>query len=300
MEIKKIVYLGDFTNEVVPDKNILKSLQKRFEVKKIDVRKFNLKRSIRDIMGCDLFLFHGQMGNFDKATYYYVLGNLKLLLEGTSAKKVLWMFDKIWFDKFGLLLEFEPIVDKVLVSDGTWMKRFDADKIHTLHPAAPDKPFKGKFRKEFACDIAYFGTVYGDRERELDFIKKIFGSRVKVFNNKFGKDFADLCKSAKIVMIPRYPFDDFFWSDRIYNVLACGGFPVCQRSYGLDEQGLVEGKHYMAYNSEPELVTTLKMMLDKSQNKSRKLMAEQGQRFVMKNHTYNHRIDEILSILNEN
>jgi len=163
----KIIYLSDPTNAIKPDRDILYSLKKKAEVKAIDIRKFDIskdmKKAIKNVMNCDLFLFHGQLGKFNRLTHYTIIENLKLLLEGTNAKKVLWFFDKIWMDKMVLLLEFYNSVDYIFLSDETWLKRFETYKIFPLHPAASEKKIKGKFKKELACDMGFYEAMYGVR-----------------------------------------------------------------------------------------------------------------------------------------
>jgi hypothetical protein len=297
MEKPKIVYLCDPTNPRLPDYEIYRSLKKKAQVKVLDVRKLDLKKAMKNVLNCDLFLFHGQMGRFDKATYYFILERLKVLLEGTNAKKVLWLLDKIWGERFDILLYFLDSVDHIFVSDGTWAKRFKCDKVSVLHPAASAKKIKGKFRQEYACDIAVTGEMYAGREEEVRFLKDKFGGRIRIFNNKYEQDLADLCVSAKVVVVLRSPFDDFFWSDRIYTILSVGGFCVHPRTYGLKEMGFVEGKHYMDYYSDQELFTLLHAILEKGVDRARKGIAKNGRKFVMETQTYDNRVDEILKLL---
>jgi hypothetical protein len=291
----KIVYICDPQNERLPDKEILYSLKKKGEVTVLDVRKIDLKKSIKVVLNCDMVLFHGEMGNFDRATYLFVLDRLRVLLEGTKAKKVLWMMDKIWGQRFDLLLYFHDVVDYIFVNDDTWLRRFQSEKVFPLHSAASEKIIKGKFRKELACDVAFIGEITPERQNELKFLKDKFGGRLKVFNNKFGKNLADLCKSAKVIVCPRNPFDDFFWSDRIYKILSYGGICVHPRTQGLRDQGFLEGKHYFDYYQEQELFVTVGALFDKGADKVTKQIRKMGQEFVMQNHTYSQRISELLN-----
>jgi len=295
----KIVYISDPDNLRLPDYDILKSLKKKHEVKVLNVRKLDLKKAIKKVLACDLIIFHGQMGKFDSATYYFVLEQLKILMEGSNAKKALWMLDKIWGPRFQLLQYFYDSVDYIFVNDDTWLRRFRSEKIFPLHPGLPERKYKGHFKKELACDIAYFGEIYGRREDELKFLRDKFGGRLKVFNNKFGKDLADLCVSAKIVVIPQAPFDDFFWSDRIYRVMDAGGFVLHPRTQGLTDEGFIDGIHYMTYVFEQELFATISMLLDKRADKTRKGIARNGQHFVRENFTYDKRINQIIEKVNE-
>ena len=189
-----------------------------------------------------------------------------------------------------------PVVDHVFLADETWLRRFENEKIHPLHPAASEKIKKGVFKKELECDVAMIGTIYGDRLKQYEFLKGRFGDRFKHFDDKYGKDFSDVCKSAKVVIAPMYPFDDFFWSDRIYNIMASGGICVHPRAYGLTEEGFVDGIHYVDYYTEQDLFVTLTMFLDKQSDKLREEMAAQGAEFV-KTKTYSDRIDEMLNTI---
>jgi spore maturation protein CgeB len=163
-----------------------------------------------------------------------------------------------------------------------------------LHCGAPEKAMAGKAVPELLCDIALIGNVYGERENEVSFIKERFGSRVKIFTDKFGKDFANVVKSAKVVLDYSYPFDDFYWSDRIYKVMACGGVFITQRTQGLTDEGFEDGKHYFNYFKEAEVVALLETLLDKRGAKIRKQISAEAKKFV-KGKTYGHRLDIILN-----
>ena len=106
------------------------------------------------------------------------------------------------------------------------------EKLYPLSQASPIKPLVGEFKKELQCDIAYVGNIYGIIEHEYNFLMEKFGLGIKFFQDKFGQDLADLCKSAKIMMIPRFPFDDFYWSERVYEYLSMGAFVIQQGLMG--------------------------------------------------------------------
>lgn len=297
----KIVYLADVENPLLPDKDIYYSLKKMGDVKVFDVNKMEMKKIVVEAAKCDLFLFHGQIGDIDAGTQYLVLERLRIILGSCKGKKVLWFFEKIWRNKINIMLELYNSVDYIFVNDETWLKRFDTDKVFPLHPAAPEKSIKGKFNKEIACDIALVGNVYGQREKEVEFMKSKFGGRVKIFNNKFGRDLADLCKSAKVILPFRFPFDDFYWSNLFYSVMAYGGLVFYPRTQGLKDEGFIDGEHYFDYNAEQELYATLRMLLNKKSKKLRRQITKASSEFVKSNHTYKQRLDKIFKLIdNEN
>jgi len=180
----------------------------------------------------------------------------------------------------------------LFVNDDTWLRRFESDKIFPLHLGCSDKFEKGKFDPELECDIAFIGSLYGERLKMYEELKNRFGERFKLFDDQYGKNFYNLCKSAKVIVAPQFPFDDFFWSDRIYKVLSGGGVLVHPRTYGLEEEGFKEGYHYFTYYGEPELFTTISMLL--KDNLIRKGLSKMGQEFVMDNFKYSDRIKEII------
>ena len=288
----KITYFGNIKDAYPPtiDKQILKELKKVGEVKFFDIKKFNMKKLIDTANKSDMFLLHGTFEVPDEITFMLMLERIQVILNNIKCKKVLWMFDKVWTDYARLLVGLLPKVDMAFLSDGTWIKRFNVKDIHFLPPAGVK--YKGKAKKEYECDVAFMGKIYGERKKLYEYLKDNFADKFKVFNNCFENELASLCKSAKIIIAPDFPFDDFFWSDRIYNILANGGFLIHPRSYGLIEQGFIEGEHFVPYSKESDLVNLVSLFLQSK--KERNKIAKKGQEFVLANHTYNKRIKQIL------
>ena len=295
----KIVYWGNVKNTPHPtvDQEILKALKEVAEVKLFDIKDLNVKKLVDEANQSDLFLFHGQVPTSDETISLLIMEQIQLVLRSITCKKVLWFMEKVWLAKGGVVERLIPAVDYAFFSDETWVRRMK-ETIYSLHPASSIKPLKGKYRTELACDIAYVGTIYGVRGREYEFLKENYGDGVKFFENKFGQDLADLCKSAKIMVIPRFPFDDFFWSDRIYTYLSYGAFVVQQRTYGLKEEGFEDGKHYFDYEKDEDFTALLNSVLAKGNEGMRKSIAKKGQEFV-KGITYRERVKRIIDKCNE-
>lgn len=287
----KIIYWGNVKNTPRPtiDQEILKALRKVAEVKFFDIKNFDMGKLISE--PSDLFLFHGQIPTSDEVTSMLMVERIQTVLQAVKCKKVLWFMEKVWLNKGNIIERLLPEVDYAFFTDETWVRRMK-ENVYPLHPASP-KQLRGKYREELACDIAYIGNVYGPREREYEFLKEKFGDSVKFFDNKFGKDLADVCKSAKIILVPRFPFDDFFWSDRIYTFLSYGALVVHQRTYGLKEEGFIDGQHYFEYERDQDLVALIGSLLEKGMEKMRKAVSRNGRDFV-KTHTYKERVEEII------
>jgi hypothetical protein len=298
----KITYFGYFKEGLpIPDNDILYSLKKEHEVYPCDIRKFDdkdLLQIIEKANKSDMFLFHGSIGEYDDLTFAMILNRISVLLDSIKCKKVMWFFDKIIGSRIKIITTLLDKIDYIFVNDDTWLRRFDSDKIFPLHMGCPDKFYKGKFDPELECDVAFVGNLYGERIKMYEALKKKFGERFKMFDDQYGKKFADLCKSVKVIVAPQFPFDDFCWSDRIYTTLSNGGVMVHPRTYGLEDEGFKEGEHYFSYYAEPEMFTIISALL--SDKTIRKGLSVMGQDFVRKNFKYSDRINKIIQKINEN
>lgn len=294
----KIVYWANCKNTPHPtqDQEILKALKTVADVKFFDIKDFDMGKLVASANSADLFLFHGQIPTADEITAMLMVERIEVVLKNIHTKKVLWFMEKVWLSKGMIIEKLLPCVDHAFFSDETWVRRMK-ENVLSLHPAAPMKFLKGKYKEELACDIAIVGTMYGTRPKEYEFFKETFGEGVKFFDNKFGQDLADVCASAKIMFIPMFPFDDFFWSDRIYTYLSMGALVVQKRTHGLKEEGFIDGKHYFEYEKEQDLMALITSLLENP--KLRKHIAKQGREFA-KDHTYSERIKELISKLNIN
>jgi len=293
----KITYFGNVKDTYRPtiDMDVLKSLKKIADVSFFDIKKFEMKDLIESANKSDIFLFHGQVVAPDEITQALMLERIGAILNAINppCKKVLWFIEKVWINRGVTVDRLIPGIDLCFFTDDTFVRRMKEPKFFPLHPAAPNKWLKGKFNKELSCDIAYVGNLYGSRINEYEFLKDRFGESVKFFDNKFGQDLADLCVSAKVIVVPNFPFDDFCWSDRIYTILAYGGLPFHPRSYGLTEEGFVDGKHYVDYQTEQDFVVGLSMLIDKGSDKIRKEIIKEG-RNLIKGITYDQRVQAII------
>lgn len=294
----KVLYFGNFKSELPTiDQDILYSLKKRAEVVQVDLREFvedkDIKRIIDLANKCDVFLFHAFIPENSDFYVQLMLERLSVMLEAITCKKVLWFLDRIVGGKMKIITALLPLLDDIYLVDETWMRRFECEKLHALHPGTSERIKRGQKKAELECDIAMIGTLYGERVKQFEWLKEKFGDKFKLFDDKYGKDFSNVCRSAKVVIVPQYPFDDFFWSDRIYNILASGGVCIHPRAYGLQEAGFIDGTHYIDYYTEQDLFVTLSMILDKKSNTLRRGIAQQGKDFV-KGQTMGHRINEIL------
>lgn len=287
----KIIYFANFGNKGsnFVEEDIKLALEKLGQ-EVIPIHESNYKK-IKDIKA-DIFLFH--KGGIGK---YISLQDFILLLNHITCKKVMWYFDpiKLYPEREKEIETISQYIDFGFLVDDTWRRRHKFNNLYSLKEGI-GTTYKGKVRDEYKCDVAFVGNIYGRREEFIISLKQRYGGSFKVFNNAFGQDLADLCASAKIIVAPDYPTNEFYWSSRIYLTLGLGGFLIHQDCYGLKPE-LIEGTHFVGYKGMKELIATIDYFLERDEE--RKIISKQGQKKVLEVCTFEDRLETMLEKIYE-
>ena len=281
------------------DDDIKFSLEKMgHKVVFINDENFDTKDVIKRGNECDLFFFRtGGIVADSMLNFQLSLTTLQAILNNIKCKKVFWFDDKVWGLNEGLMSEIIPLVDYGFLNDDTWIRRHKYPNVFPLHSGFSERyNYLGNYQKEYDVDIALIGNIYGARRVLVEKLKNIFGDKFKIYNDVFGRNFYNLCESAKIIVSPNFPFDDFYWSDRPYSVLGARGFLLHPRLEGLKTH-LQDGKHFVSYGSFEELVERIKFWLDPKHSEERSSVAQNGRNCVLQKHTYSNRLKELLEII---
>ncbi len=299
----KIIYLGNFDNPYsdVDEKHITYSLEKLgHEVIPINERYFYQERNriVEEVAeGAEVFLFHKGGIKFNVALEDFIE-----LLNHITCKKVMWFWDKVAIKEIAQNREkwvqsVIPFIEYAFLTDETWARRHNYKNVYILRQGIGDKnAHLGKYRKEYDVPIAFLGSVYGERIEWVFRLKAIFKEKFKVYNNIFGENLCDFCASAKIIVAPKYPQDDFYWSARIYKILGSGGFLIHPKLYGLKEE-FEEGKHYVGYKTFEELVEKIEYYLKHDEEREKIRLA--GHKHCIQNYTYTQRVKKMLEIISK-
>jgi len=277
-------------------KDLESSLKKKHQVEVINDRDFKIEEFVDKCNKADLLLYHqGGIWMTNEMDYTMSLERLKQMLQMVKCKKVCWFVEKGWFLNNETLEQTIPLNDLTFLNDETWFRRhkFDKEKVFPLHTACRER-VKGEYNEKYKCDIAFYGQVLAYRQPFIDYLKDKYGRKFKVWNFLFGKDLADLIASAKIIFSPIQPNDEFYWDNRIYEVLNQGGVLIYPKLYGLEEEGFEAGKHYLGYKDIKLAVDMMDEYL--KDDKKLKEISQQGQKFVKK-FTYDARLSEIFKRL---
>lgn len=178
-------------------------------------------------------------------------------------------------------------------------------------------------RKIFSSDISFIGnidTTYTYIERR-DRLKKIlssgfhlkwWGPRLgrklknlplmmsalgRAYGGKFvyGEEYAKVVKLSRIILaFDRAPQIKKSMSARMYTAVGCGAFYMCQYVDGI-EDFLVPGKEIVTFNNNEEMLELIRYFMHKDEE--RKKISERGQMRVLNEHTYRHRLAEMLDLI---
>lgn len=200
------------------------------------------------------------------------------------AKTVMWYMDPLtsWA---------KSLEDKIKLCDYTFCDKQQAlEKAKKLtknayylaegYDADIDKPHKSI--KEIRA--SFIGTLYGRRKEMLD------GVDCQIFNNAYGKDHAEIvCQS----IINLNVCTDRTASDRIYKIMAAGGFLLTDDWEGRQFE---DGKDLVIYKDKDDLKEKIKYYL--SHDKERNKIAKTGHKSVQK-YTRDNWAKTILEVTNE-
>ncbi|MGK0180437.1 MAG: spore maturation protein CgeB, partial [Nitrospinales bacterium] len=160
-------------------------------------------------------------------------------------------------------------------------------------PLACDPDIHGKVEQEKKWDVGFVGTIPEAQNRRKILLERI-GSRFNLScERKFMDEMAEHYSRSKIV------FNNAINNDlnmRVFEALCSGSLLVtdCASGSGLEEM-FENRKHLIIYNDENIESLIADYLVN---DKDRELIAEKGRQEVLKNHTYAHRADDLLNVLN--
>lgn len=181
-------------------------------------------------------------------------------------------------------------------------------------------------RNLYQSDISFIGNIDSTklylprRDRILRIIKE--GYQVKWWGPRLGKkpinipvifsklgrsyggrsvyfqDFAKVVQCSKIfIAFDAVPQLRKSMSERTYTAIGCGAFYLCQYVEGIEEVFMPD-KEIVIFKDDEEMIEKIKYYLPLEDK--RREIAENGQKRVLTEYTYQHRLREMVNILKEN
>lgn len=172
---------------------------------------------------------------------------------------------------------------------------------------------EGRVLSQYRADVAFVGSwsryhaEYPERRDLVLDLRRRYRNRFKVWPRGRtairGQDLADLYRTAKVIVgdsclapatngtpIERY------WSDRIPETLGRGGFLLHPYVPGIEDH-FTDGEHLRLYRDRAELHSLIRYYLD--HDGERRAIADAGRDHVRSHHTYAHRIEEVVSSIED-
>ena len=240
---------------------------------------------------------------------------LQILKQRTGCKLIFWTFD--WMENQNVKDLYFPqaqLADVCFQTDGIDLSyTYTANRIHRveLHQAIDKdthfqhtEPLTDEEHAKYACDVAFFGSLYTDKRKIMNqLLTTKYGKDYKVWGAKgfekglWNEEFRKAVSVSKIIIGDNFVCDvPGYWSDRVYLTLGCGGFFLTS-NVPLLEKKFEIGTHLDVWNNFAELLQKIDYYL--ANKEKREAIRKEGIKFVQKHHTYDIRIQELLSKLKE-
>ena len=185
--------------------------------------------------------------------------------------------------------EFTFLAQKVYVEK---MKDAGIKNVFWL-PLACDPDIHGKVEQEKTWDVGFVGTIPETRNRRKTLLEKI-GSRFNLScERKFMDEMAEHYSRSKIV------FNNAINNDlnmRVFEALCSGSLLLTDGASGSGLEDMFENRKHLIIYEDENIENLIAHYLDDA--KERELIAEQGRQEVLKNHTYAHRAENLMNVLN--
>ena len=300
MEIKKIVYIGEFTRAWNEEGNAQGFEKCGIKVIRVPENEFDFEKFIEilDREVPDLVLMAKLRIPIDR---FRVLEVLKQ----RNIKTASWTFDLYYGLTRENLIGIDPIFkcDYVFGPDGGNVQRFRDNGVnyHLLRQGIHDEYcFRGKSEEKYSYDVIFVGHWdydYSPRGKLCKFLGQNYKfrwfGRYNTLERRGGR-LNDLYASAKIIVGDSY-YSQYYWSNRLYETLGRGGFLMFNKIPGLDKE-YGPYKHYIPYNMGD--FETLKEKIDYflARPEDMEKISSAALEYTKNNHTLAHRAKQFLEI----
>ncbi|MCA8974777.1 MAG: glycosyltransferase, partial [Planctomycetes bacterium] len=212
----------------------------------------------------------------------------------------------------GSIVDYFKLADLVCMSNPgrfSWLRERGLDNMAFLLSGFQPRFHRPAKAQKKVRDVAFIGGP-GRRGQRASFLAEIaerfdtevFGMHWQRWSHLRGKlrfrgqvdnrAYAKVCATSRIVLgINEINSDDYYFSNRTFLTMACGGFHLTHYVPKL-ENVFRNGEHLAWFESEDEAIDKIAYWLDRSDERAR--IAAGGHAEVMQHHRYFHRVARIL------
>lgn len=215
-------------------------------------------------------------------------------IPGETGTRVYWCSDS----HLGMdyRLEKAQEADYVFVTIPRHIDRFKEavghDRVYSL-PHAGEPTCYQKFNTIKRYDACFVGHL--PNEERIDLLDKLFSTVGDIYyGQKFFEEAARKYSESKIVF--NHSIDEEA-NMRVFEATLTGSMLLTSYSKEVEDLGYKNGEHLVFYHGKEHMAERALYYLE--HNEERERIAEAGRQFTLNNHTYLHRVKEILRIVRE-
>lgn len=174
------------------------------------------------------------------------------------------------------------------------------------------EPWSEDLPKVPKYDILFLGNGYSKQRLELaDTIRSVPGAKVGLYGhwpesyNSAGYNVYDFDQGTALYRAAKIAIGDSQWpqimgyvSNRLFQAMAAGAFFMQQEFCGMQEYlGLIPDVHLVTWTTFDDLWDKLVYWLNPLRNAARHRIAGAGYRYILENHSFANRVDELMKLL---
>lgn len=170
---------------------------------------------------------------------------------------------------------------------------------------------RGKLEKITNIDVVAFGTMYPYRANMIGQLMKsgidvsLFGTADKRFGTleiekNFKNEYITGVRKSEVIYGSKIVFNNFHYAEiesanvKFFEIFGIGGFQICDYKPVLSEYSAIPLEQF-TFKSMGEAIELIKYYVDKPELRH-EMALKQQQHFVL-NHTYEHRINQIMQVI---
>ncbi|MEK9628989.1 MAG: glycosyltransferase [Nitrospinota bacterium] len=187
--------------------------------------------------------------------------------------------------------------DFVFLAQKSYVEKMEAEGIENVFwlPLACDPDIHGKVEVDKNWDVGFVGTIPQTWNRRKALLEKIGSSFDLNCERKFMEEMAEHYSQSKIV------FNNAINSDlnmRVFEALCSGSMLLTDPAQGSGLEEMFEDKKHLVFYNDETINEQISYYL--KHDDERQLIAEQGRQEVLDKHTYQHRVRDLISVLDKN
>ncbi len=201
---------------------------------------------------------------------------------------------------FWLSQAFEPAFFKVKEITDEDRKTYSADVTFVGNLGSKEQYLSRRNSIEKIIDTGFKLKWWGPKiPRKFSTIPLLLGKLGRAYGGKFvwGEEYAKVARLSKIFLaFDSMPDIRKSMSARMYTAVGCGAFYMCRHVNGMEDI-LEPGKEIVTFRSDDEMIDMIRYYLKNDDLRIK--IAEAGANRVLKDHTYEVRIGQMIKLLEE-